>query len=347
MQIINNAGEPINIFFIDPVPVHYTTPNENNMYMARHKLISQTEKPVRNSTDTVIFSYNTHQFLIRFVDPERKDADVKIVKGAKDETFEISFDKVSGKLTATLVHPNSEILRTVKYAAQKCKGLKDKAYISCMADAVSPDILKLTESKERVAKYRDAMSNRLRNYTCDDPTLETSRAIYSYPYHINGKTFDVQVLLNMSHAKIWWVDGLVSDEECRVLEKHGKPRLRRATVAAGDGTSIVSESRKAQQASYNEHITRGAADPLYDLQGRLLQITNDHAGFNLTRDGQESFTIIQYNPGDQYVPHCDGTCDATPHVSKGRVATAVMYCMVKDTLYTDKTHPPLCADERL
>jgi hypothetical protein len=27
-------------------------------------------------------------------------------------------------------------------------------------------------------------------------------------------------------------------------------------------------------------------------------------------------------------PHCDGNCDNSPHVSTGRVATAVLYCQV-------------------
>jgi hypothetical protein len=33
---------------------------------------------------------------------------------------------------------------------------------------------------------------------------------------------------------------------------------------------------------------------------RVLEMTNQHTGFNLEPPGQEDFTIIQYNPADQY-----------------------------------------------
>lgn len=46
--------------------------------------------------------------------------------------------------------------------------------------------------------------------------------------------------------------------------------------------------------------------------------------------GQEDFTIIQYNVADQYTPHCDGTCDHSMYNSRGRVATAVLYCQVAE-----------------
>jgi hypothetical protein len=37
-----------------------------------------------------------------------------------------------------------------------------------------------------------------------------------------------------------------------------------------------------------------------DLQQRILDVTNHFTGFNLSYEGQEGFTIIQYNPDDQY-----------------------------------------------
>jgi hypothetical protein len=33
---------------------------------------------------------------------------------------------------------------------------------------------------------------------------------------------------------------------------------------------------------------------------RVLELTNYHAGYKLEPPGQEDFTIIQYNPSDQY-----------------------------------------------
>jgi hypothetical protein len=49
---------------------------------------------------------------------------------------------------------------------------------------------------------------------------------------------------------------------------------------------------------------------------------------NIQPDGQEAYTIIQYNVDDQYTPHCDGSCDGDFYTKRGRVATAVLYCQV-------------------
>ena len=150
----------------------------------------------------------------------------------------------------------------------------------------------------------------------------------SYPVLIDDKPYTVDILLDSSHAKIWKIDNFITDEECDILVKHGKPLLHRATVAAEDGSSVVSENRKAQQASYNLHHQHPETDPLFPLFDRVLSITNAHANYSLVPAGQEDFTIIQYNVADQYTPHCDGNCDGTLHQQGGRIATAVLYCKV-------------------
>lgn len=80
---------------------------------------------------------------------------------------------------------------------------------------------------------------------------------------------------------------------------HGKPRLQRATVAGEGGEAQVSTHRQAQQAGYD---VRGEEDPLWDLYSRVFNFTNKYnPTYNLELDGQEGFTIIQYNPNDQYM----------------------------------------------
>ena len=39
---------------------------------------------------------------------------------------------------------------------------------------------------------------------------------------------------------------------------------------------------------------------------------------------------VQYNPGQQYMLHCDGSCDGSPFVAGGRLATVLMYCAAAD-----------------
>jgi len=194
---------------------------------------------------------------------------------------------------------------------------------------------RISDSQARLSRYRDAVSFRLRNYTCADASLGSSQpeSYYSYTWTSpDGREvpYEIKVLLDTPHAKIWAVDDFATEDECDILERTGRPMLRRATVAAEDGTSIVSENRKAQQALYDSHQTRFEQDPLWDLQQRILAVTNQHADYNLSHEGQEGFTIIQYNPDDQYFPHCDGSCDGLAHVPTGSVATAVLYCKAPD-----------------
>ena len=81
--------------------------------------------------------------------------------------------------------------------------------------------------------------------------------------------------------------------------EHGTPKLRRATVVAEDGSFVVSESRKANQADY-QFSGPLSDDPLGELYQRVLNMTNAHTGLQLQRGGQEEFAIVQYNIDDQY-----------------------------------------------
>lgn len=141
--------------------------------------------------------------------------------------------------------------------------------------------------------------------------------------------YEVKVLLQQDHAKVWTIDNFISHEECQTLINDAGGRLERATVSGANGGSVVSESRKAQQAAYS--MSAGASDPLWPLYNRALEIVNHHAGYNITPDGQEPLTVIQYNVGDEYKPHCDSSCgENMDHSKGGRVATALLYCKVAD-----------------
>ena len=102
-------------------------------------------------------------------------------------------------------------------------------------------------------------------------------------------------------------------------------------VPGEDGMSTVSMNRRAQQAAY--FSIKSDTDPLWSLQSRLYNFTNTKTNYNMSEEGQEPFTIIQYNVDDEYTPHCDGLCDGADFVSKGRVVTALMYCKVSKAYY--------------
>ncbi|KAK7236820.1 procollagen-proline 4-dioxygenase [Aureococcus anophagefferens] len=46
---------------------------------------------------------------------------------------------------------------------------------------------------------------------------------------------------------------------------------------------------------------------------------------NLTA-ATEPLNVVRYGPGDAYPGHCDGSCDGTPYLPGGRVASVVVYC---------------------
>lgn len=316
MRIVNHAGAPIELFWI-------------NVFDEGRPLVKQTTKAIRNNTDTTINSYDTHMFLAKFL-KEVEGAEVEFTKGPKEEVITISYElQPNGerKMFVKQVTKYDEVMMKVENATRSCSQLKDQEFDACFTDGVVQDVVKLEETKAEITKYRNLMSERLRNYTCEDDMMETSKALNTRPLTINGVHYDADMLFENGQAKIWTVRDFITDAECSVLEKHAKPLLKRATVAAEDGSSVISENRKAQQAGYDLH-QKNPNDPLIPLHARVLAMTNAIAGYALGPEGQEDFTVIQYNPDDQYTAHCDGSCNGDRHNPGGRVATAVMYCKV-------------------
>ena len=240
-------------------------------------------------------SYNGHQFLIRLV-PHVSGVETKFRKGKEAEDVTVTYDAKRKSIKAMTakqsqeiktkvknaqekaarglnikpsnqqprqINATSNLLETIDLATDHCRALRGEAFSACMASNLIEDITRLTDAKTQLSKFRDAMSSRLRNYTCVDETMQTSAPVFSYDLSLADKDVQVNVLLNKTHSKIWTVDNFISDAECDILQKHGKPLLRRATVAAEDGSSVISENRKANQAAYNMQKQNPETDPLW------------------------------------------------------------------------------------
>jgi len=188
-------------------------------------------------------------------------------KGPNDESITLIGDEDQTYLRVKHDSPAAigDISQKVVSATRSCLGLKGDEYMSCVMGEIETDFKHVSDSKERLETFYGSVSHHLRNYTCKDPTMDSTPPIFDYDYELptldesQKKTLKVNVHLDTSHAKIWTVDNFITDDECKILMDHGRPKLRRATVAAEDGTSIVSENRKAQQASYD---FVGDQDPL-------------------------------------------------------------------------------------
>lgn len=235
---------------------------ENN---SPDQLSRQLEAPLRNSTDAEIWSYETHQFLIRYTEGESTSHTVPTIltKGKVDETYYIKLNQTSNQLYIELEDKYASWKAQLAQSETACGELSGNALADCIVHHMRHEVNGLTQSIEQLTASMSKVSHRLRNYTCDDDSLETSTPISTRTYHWKSIPYTVQSLLNMSHAQVWVVEDFITDAECAELERVGRPKLHRATVAAEDGSSVVSENRKAQQASYDYHQHRGELDPLW------------------------------------------------------------------------------------
>ena len=213
-------------------------------------------KPLRHSTDTIINSYNEHEFVVKFADTKRI-GEISFAKLSTAETTTVSFNESSGKFSIAQVTKLDELVSELEVAMNKCKS-GSKTDVKCVAQEALQKHIELEKRYTQMVKFRDRISNRLRNLTCADPKMETSKPINTERITIGRRNYVMNDLFENDHALIFTVEDFITEDECQILMKHGKPRLSRATVAAEDGTSIVSNHRKANQAIY----TLGENDPL-------------------------------------------------------------------------------------
>lgn len=245
-KVINYAGRPIELFWV---------PSKNAQ---DSELVMQTKKPIRNNSDTTINSYKTHMFRVKFHRGPLVQKDFE--KGPKDETIYVTFDGTEIHVRQTTQF--HDLVDDMKKAHSLCGKPEKDGYYECLANAVFDKTSTISTQNKEISRSLTEVSQRLRNYTCADENMTTTESERSMPFTVGGKTYNLEVLLETPSANIWYVRNFVTPEECAIFRKHGKPRLARATVAAEDGSSVVSEHRKAQQASYNLHQINGAKDPL-------------------------------------------------------------------------------------
>ncbi|KAH8095229.1 procollagen-proline 4-dioxygenase [Aureococcus anophagefferens] len=107
----------------------------------------------------------------------------------------------------------------------------------------------------------------------------------------------------------------------RSLEK------RNASCAAHAGNSETPAGHRAARPGATD---RDLDDPIAGVKARSVGLANFLSNYSLGLDGQEELMAVQYNPGQQYMLHCDGSCDGSPFVAGGRLATVLMYCAAAD-----------------
>lgn len=178
--------------------------------------------------------------MVKYLNP-LKGSETRFVKGPREEVITVTFNDTSKMLHVVQTTKFDEIMDTIKIATKSCGDVQKEDFSKCVAKGVVGEISKHTDSKQKIVKYRDMMSSRLRNYTCDDSTMTTTEPERVYPMQIGKESYNVNVHLDLPASKIWSVNNFITQEECDILLNHGTPLLKRATVAAEDGSSVVSE----------------------------------------------------------------------------------------------------------
>lgn len=82
MKVANHAGSPIELFWV-------------NNFGPKQELVKQTQTPIRNASETSINSYDTHMFMVKFLDPKKDKFKETFVKGPREEVINIYFNEVS------------------------------------------------------------------------------------------------------------------------------------------------------------------------------------------------------------------------------------------------------------
>jgi hypothetical protein len=131
----------------------------------------------------------------------------------------------------------------------------------CLSTNLFDDLDRILLLRQELLSMRDNMTPLLRNYTCDDDSLETTAAVEVREEVIHDGVFEVQTLFQKEAAQIFLIPNFVTEKECQQLVETSRPNLQRAAVVGPNGMAEYSESRRAQQAGYD--IARGVDDPLW------------------------------------------------------------------------------------
>lgn len=106
-----------------------------------------------------------------------------------------------------------------------------------LADCLESRTATLLEQKQEElafeADLRKRMAFMAENYTCTDPTRETSKPIRETTWTYKGVTRKVGILHDRPASQIHIIHDFISEDECRAIEKEARSTLHRGTVADG------------------------------------------------------------------------------------------------------------------
>lgn len=191
LKINNYAGMPIDLFWV-------------NTFEPGRALVGLTASPIVNRTSQVFNSYSSHEFMIKFTETGEEgtpsSAEAHFTKGPVDEELDVYFDKESGVFRIEEAAGVTALSLATAAGLETCLSTHDikeegdsSSHVKCVADSVFASVARVAEEKARLKRYRSTLSERFRNYTCADPSLNTSEPIESFTYVHGEASFSAHV----------------------------------------------------------------------------------------------------------------------------------------------------------
>ena len=163
-------------------------------------------------------------------------------KGNQDEVVNIYYDPETNKMTAIQRTKFDELMDKVKVATKECDLYDGDKYADCVSNIVLADIQKIADSKSLMIGYRDIMSNRLRDYICQDETVNATTAAKTIPFYHKvddiNQPYQVDTLLEGEPATIYYVDDFITEKECALLEAHHNTHGQTSQASAKITSSV-------------------------------------------------------------------------------------------------------------
>jgi hypothetical protein len=333
LKIRNDSGAHIDVYWVST--------DEGS------PLTLQSSAPVYNGATLALSSYESHVFEVQELPMQKGGACTG--GGYGSEVFGVCRTarfKVSSHGNDQLIHLKDGFVlhhvdnryktaTMVNDALSECNGT---ASASCLTDAMSQRLVPLFDELNHNQVVRGKMAPLIENYTCADHEMPTTEALRNETYiGESRKRYKAQIMVDRDSSKVHVLDNFTNAEECAaILKESAKNGLHRATVAKADGGSMLSENRKALQASVRvQH--NDPSSLISQLSNRVFTYANKITKYGLEPNGQEDLMSIQYSgkgyneeSPDRYMPHCDGDCSGAEYSEGGRVATMVIYCEVPE-----------------
>lgn len=229
MKAINNAGAPIEIFWINP---------------SNKEFVKQTPKAVRNGTESSINSFEGHDFIARF-QKHIEGVETSWTKLGREEKVIITYDPTTNRMNNKQLTKLDEVKEIINSASVECNAHEGDEFTNCITNQVMVEMNRLTESKGEIKKYRDIMADRLTNYICNDPAVKPTKPMETKTKVIGGKQYRLDYFVDLPESKVYVINNFITPQQCNHLQQSLSP-YDSAVVMTHDGTvEMAASSTKA------------------------------------------------------------------------------------------------------